>query len=78
MSYLINFKFSIITCVLPCTLPLFPIDKVMYLLLFSDDLPLGLILLAVNQRIHHKYTELLNIPLLNIEYDTLTSKEKLQ
>ena len=37
-----------------------------YQLNASDDLPLGLILLAVNQRIHHKYTELLNIFTTNL------------
>ena len=42
-----------------------------YQLNTSDDLPSGLICLAVNQRIHHKYPTLLNIPLLNREFDTI-------
>ena len=42
-----------------------------YQLSTSDDLPSGLILLAVYDRIHHKYPNLLSIPLLNTAYDTV-------
>ena len=37
----------------------------------TDDLPSGVIPLAVDHRIHHKYPKLLNIPLLNRDYDTV-------
>ena len=42
-----------------------------YLLNASDDLPSGLITQAVDHKIHHNYPKLLNIPLLNTEYDTI-------
>ena len=45
--------------------------KHIYQLKASDDLPSGLISLAVNHRIHDKYQKLLNIPQLNTDYDTV-------
>ena len=35
----------------------------------SDDLPLGLILLAVDHKIDHKYPKSLSIPMLNTAYN---------
>ena len=35
----------------------------------TDDLPSGIILLAVDCRIDHKYPKLLNKPLLNTKYN---------
>ena len=40
-----------------------------YTLDTSDDLPLGLIPLAVDHKINHIYPKLLSIPILNTAYD---------
>ena len=37
----------------------------------SDNLPLGLIPLAVDHKINHKYPKSLSIPILNTAYDTV-------
>ena len=42
-----------------------------YQLNAGDDLLSGLIPLAVDHRIHHKYPKLLSVPLLNTAYDTV-------
>ena len=48
-----------------------PNTKHIYQLNSSDDLPSGNILLALDNRIDHKYTKLLNIPLHDTEYDAV-------
>ena len=45
--------------------------KYIYQLNTTDDLPSGIIPLAFNRRIDHKYPKLLNIPLLNTEYNAV-------
>ena len=45
--------------------------KHIYQLNATKDLPSGIILLAANHRIDHKYPKLLNISLLNTEYDAV-------
>ena len=42
--------------------------KYIYQLNATDDLLSGIIPLAVNHTIDHKFPQLMNIPLLNIEY----------
>ena len=57
-------------CVIAVQAPTELNTKHIYQLNASDDLPSGIIPLAVNHWIHHKYPRLLNITLLNTEYDT--------
>ena len=45
--------------------------KHIYQLNSSDDLLPGIILLAADHRIHHRYPKLLNMPLLNTKHDTV-------